>query len=66
MAFCCLQYLHKRLRMLGHPMSTAQIRRELETLQVSILRHTETGARYSIPSPATMDAKCILHSVGLT
>ena len=27
MAFCCLQYLHKRLNMLGHPMGPARVRK---------------------------------------
>ena len=38
MAFCCLQHLRKRLKMLGHPMSPARIRKELNAVQVSILR----------------------------
>jgi len=65
MAFCCLQHLRKRLAMLGHPMSPARIRRELNALQLSILRHKGTRERYAMPSPATVDARRILRCVGL-
>ena len=66
MAFCCLQHLCKRLNMPGHPMSPARIRKELKTLQVSILRRKGTCERYAMPSPVTTDAKRILTCVGLT
>ncbi len=66
MAFCCLQHLRKRLEMLGHPMSPARIRRELDALQISILRHKDTDERYAMPSPVTTDARRILNCVGLT
>ena len=51
MAFCCLQHLRKRLKMLGHPMSPARIRKELKAVQLSILRRKGTGDHYAIPSP---------------
>ena len=66
MAFCCLQHLRKRLKMLGHPMSPARIRKELNAVQVSILRRKGTRDRYAMPSPVTTDAKRILTCVGLT
>lgn len=66
MAFCCLQHLRKHLDLLGHPMSPARIRRELNALQVSILRHKGTPDRYAMPSHATVDARRILTCVGLT
>ena len=66
MAFCCLQHLRKRLNMLGHPMRPARIRKELNALQVSILRRKGTCERYAMPSPVTTDAKRILTCVGLT
>ncbi len=66
MAFCCLQHLRKRLQMLGHPMSPARIRRELDRLQISILRRKGTSEQYAMPSPATTDAKRILRCVGLS
>ena len=66
MAFCCLQHLRKRLNMLGHPMSPARIRKELNALQISVLRRKGTGERYAMPSPVTADAKRILTCFGLT
>ena len=57
MAFCCLQHLRKRLNMLGHPMSPARIRKELNTVQVSILRRNSTRKRYSLSGAVTTDAK---------
>jgi len=66
MAFCCLQHLRKRLDMLGHPMSPAHIRRELNALQLTILRHKGTRDRYAMPSRATADARRILKCVSLT
>ncbi len=66
MAFCCLQHLRKRMQMIGHPMSPARIRRELDQLQLSVLRHRDTGERYAMPSPVTTDAKRILRCVDLT
>ena len=66
MAFCCLQHLRNRLKMLGHPMSPARIRKELNAVQLSILHRKGTGERYAMPSPVTTDAKRILTCVGLT
>ena len=66
MAFCCLQHLRKRLKMLGHPMSPARIRRELNALQLSVLRRKGTDERYAMPSPVTTDAARILKCVGQT
>ena len=66
MAFCCLPHLRKRLKMLGHPMSPARIRKELNAVQLSILRRKGTGERYAMPSPVTTDAKRTLSCVGLT
>ena len=66
MAFCYLQHLRKRLKMLGHPMSPARTPKELNTVQVSILRRKGTRERYAMPSLVTIDAKRILTCVGLT
>jgi len=55
-----------RRPLLGHPMSPARIRRELNALQLSILRHKATGDRYAMPGPATVDDRRILTRVGLT
>ena len=66
MAFCCLQHLRKRLNILGHPMNPARIRKELNAVQVSILRRKGTRERYAKSSPVTTDANRILTCVGLT
>ena len=66
MAFFCLQHLRKRLNLLGHPMSPARIRKELNAVQVSILRRKGKRKHYALPSPVTIDAKPILSCVGLT
>ena len=47
-------------------MSPARVRRELDALQISILRHKGTKNRYAMPSPLTTDAKRILNCVGLS
>ena len=66
MAFCCLQHLRKCLKMLGHPMNPARIRKELNAVQLSILRRKGTGERYAIPRPVITDGKRILTCVGQT
>ena len=43
MAFCCVQHVRYRLRLLGHEMSADVIRRELNALQVSILVESPTS-----------------------
>ena len=65
MAFCCLQHLRKRLKMLGHPMRPARIRKELNAVQVSILRRKGTRERYAMPCPVTTDAKRLSECIGL-
>ena len=63
MTFCCLQHLRKRLKMLGHPMNPARIRKELNAVQLSILRRKGTGERYAMPSQAKpRDHRCKTHS----
>ena len=66
MAFCCLQHLRKRLKVLGHPISPARIRKELNAVQVSTLRRMGTCESYVMPSPICVDAKRMLECVGLT
>ena len=47
-------------------MSPVRIRKELNAVQVSILRRKGTRERYAMPSPVTTDAKRFLTCVGLT
>ncbi len=65
MAFCCLQHVRHRLRVQGHAMSADRIRRELNSLQISILTEQKTQRKYAVPSHALTDAKRIYRSVGL-
>ena len=66
MAFCCVQHVRYRLRLLGHEMSADVIRRELNALQVSILVESPSQDQYGMPSRASSDAKRIYRSVGLS
>ena len=68
MAFCCLQHLRKRLKMLGHPMSPARIQKGTE--RCAALDSSPQGYRrtlcHAMPCPVTTDAERILSCVGLT
>ena len=66
MAFCCVQHVRYRLRLLGHEMSADVIRRELNALQVSILVESPSQDQYGMPSRASSHAKRIYRSVGLS
>ncbi len=66
MAFCCVQHVRYRLRMLGHEMSADVIHRELNALQVSILVEGPGHDQYGMPSRASSDARRIYRSVGLS
>ena len=60
MAFCCVQHVRYRLRLLGHEMSADEIRRELlNALQVSILVESPGHDQYGMPSRASTDARRI-------
>lgn len=62
---CCLvfgghnRYLEYRVRIQYIKLSPEVIRRELAHVQTSILRHRETGKRYTIPSRISFDAEKI-------
>ena len=60
MAFCCIQHLRRRLRLLGHTM-----RRQLNALQYSVLVKSATDEMYAMPSRASAQAKRIYRSVSL-
>ena len=66
MAFCCVQHVRYRLRLLGHEMNADVIRRELNALQVSILVESSGQGQYGMPSRASSDARRIYRSVGLS
>ena len=66
MAFCCVQHLSHRLQALGHPMSVESMRRQLNTLQYSVLVKSATDEKYAMPSRASAQAKRICRSVSLS
>ena len=61
MAFCCVQHLRHRLRVLGHPM-----RRHLNALQYSVLVKSATDEKYAMPSRASAQTKRIYRSASLS
>ena len=65
-AFCCLQQVRYRLRIKGHAMSAERLRKELHSLQLSILLEGSTGNKYALPSRTSAEAARIYRSVGLS
>ena len=67
MAFACVRHLAYRVKLQKkRSLSPAAIRDALLNRQCSVLRHTATGRRYAIPSPATAEAQLIYGALGLT
>ena len=65
MAFCCLQHLRHRLKLLGYPMSPNEIRRALNGLQFSILVQQGTHKQFAMPSRSMAEANRIYRCLGL-
>ena len=66
MAFACVRHLAYRVELQKkRRLSPAAIRDALLNRQCSVLRHTRTGRRYIIPSPATAEAQLIYEALGL-
>ena len=65
MAFCCLQHLRYRLQVRGYGMSTERIRNAVNKMQISLLKDTENGGLYGMPSRIGSDARKICQTVGL-
>ena len=67
MAFACVRHLAYRVKLQKkRNLSPEAIRDALPDRQCSVLRHTATGQRYAIPSPATAEAQLIYGALGLT
>ena len=67
MAFACVRHLAYRVKLQKkRNLSPEAIRDALLNRQCSVLRHTGTGQRYAIPSPATAEAQLIYEALGLT
>ena len=66
MAFACVRHLAYRVKLQKkRNLSPEAIRDALLNRQCSVLRHTGTGQRYAIPSPATAEAQLIYEALGL-
>lgn len=65
MTLTLARYLSYRLKTQGKPYSIERIRQTLASVQLSILKHIQTGQRYGIPSVITEDAKKIYQAMGL-
>ena len=65
MAYCLIEHLRYRLKVMGHPMSVQQIREHLSRLQLSVLEHLENPDQYVLPSSISAEAKHIYRTVGL-
>ena len=67
MAFACVRHLAYRVKLQKkRNLSPEALREALLHRQCSVLRHTGTGKRYAIPSPATAEAQLIYEALGLT
>ena len=65
MALVCMRYLAYYLKVRDIRMSEAAIRKALNQVQVSILKHQKSGERYGIPSRKTPEAQQIYKALGL-
>lgn len=65
MALTCTRYLHYRIKTQHAPISVDRIRQLLTSVQISILKHQQTGKLYGVPSAIKQDTKTIYHTVGL-
>lgn len=65
MALVCMRYLHYRIKTQYSGLSEQQIRQSLLSVQVSILKHQQTGTLYGVPSKINQDTKKIYQIMGL-
>lgn len=65
MALTCVRYLNYRLKTQGINLSEQAIRNALLQVQISILKHQQTGKYYGIPSRKTTEAEKIYKSLGV-
>lgn len=64
MALACVKHLMYRIKLQKHRMSAEVIRRALNSVQVSILRHTTLDQRYAVPSRYLPEAHDIYKAFG--
>ena len=65
MSLVCLRHLTYRVATQYQSISPEQIRNELLHVQISILKHQQTGKRYCIPSRTTKHIKKIYQAMGI-
>ena len=66
MAYCTLQHLLLRLRLLGFPMSPQELLRTLGKVEVSVHRSVADDAMYAAPGCISSNARRLYRAVGLT
>lgn len=64
MALVCVRLMEYKVALQYKKMSPASIHRELQKLQLSILKDYKTGNNYALPSKATQDSKKIMQLFG--
>jgi transposase len=65
MAFTCVRHLEYRVALQYRKLSPEVIRRELVHVQLSFLKHKQSGSRYCIPSKISQDVKKIYQVMGI-
>jgi transposase len=65
MALTCVRYLHYRTKTQYVPLSEQNIRQQLLSVQISVLKHQHSKILYGVPSPIKQDIKKIYQIMGL-
>jgi len=65
MALTCVRYLHYRTKTQYVPLSEQNIRQQLLSVQISVLKHQQSKILYGVPSPIKQDIKKIYQIMGL-
>ena len=66
MAYCTLQHLLHRVRLLGYPMSPQELVRTLRKVEASVYRGVSDNGMYVAPGCITADARRLYRAVGLS
>ena len=65
MALVCVRHLEYRVALQYEKLSPEVIRNELSHVQLSLLKHRKTNARYGLPSRVGQHAKKIYQMMGM-
>jgi len=63
-ALVCVRTLMYKMKILHHPMSPRAIKKELLSIQTSILKHNKKNIRYALPSNFSVEAEKIYKIMG--